>query len=327
MRALDAVAIFLLHVMPRVRAFHVPLIDAGAVVRGRVSVVDADGARVAVAVDREGRPSAFMDGCPHRGASFAGASHSGGDVRCPYHNFGYSLEDGALIAGDGVAAGCARLTPVPCAKVGNLIWGCVDGDPSVPPCPPIAEEDDDAYRTVHGSVRVRCPKASFVENVLDSIHVAFVHRFGNPDAPQPSDYKTRIVDPLTGLCTFRYAAGKKSLFDGDLMVRNWYRLPCTAGTSVRDGDRVKIVLIHAVQRADGVTEVYWKLIRNFLTHAVFDPFFRAAMAVTLDEDKAILESCDPALGDRFHGRFDKLQLMYRRALRAFEKREAAEGDP
>jgi len=105
------------------------------------------------------------------------------------------------------------------------------------------------------------------------------------------------------------------MFAGGISVENWYHSPCTAGSIVRSGENVKSVLVHAVPLPGGLTRVFWELYRNWATHAVMDIVFATAMKVALDEDKQILESCSFADCDKFHGTYDKLQILYRRSLK------------
>ena len=104
-----------------------------------------------------------------------------------------------------------------------------------------------------------------------------------------------------------------------LDVYNWYDVPCTAGTMVTSGNRVKIVRVNAVQLSGGHTKVFWELYRNWSTEHYMDSIFEMAMRITLNEDKEILEKCNFEKGYKFHGTYDKLQLLYLRSLKKLEK--------
>ena len=90
---------------------------------------------------------------------------------------------------------------------------------------------------------------------------------------------------------------------------------------VTSGDRVKIVQVHAIQLEDGYTKVFWDLYRNWGTHPSLDIIFDVAMKITLKEDQDILESCSFEHGDKFHGKYDKLQILYRKSMENQMQRE------
>ena len=170
------------------------------------------------------------------------------------------------------------------------------------------------FRKITGSVTVKCPVENFIENVLDQIHISYVHSFGNRIDPEPLNYKAKKVSETSGVATFQYNTGKTSMFNGLADVKNCYETPCTASTSVTSGKNVKIVVVHAVQLPGGFTKVFWELYRNWSTEHYMDSFFEMAMKITLNEDKEILEKCNFENSDKFHGKYDKLQLLYRRSL-------------
>ena len=304
----------------QVHAFYVPVATHAALKQSQAISFEANGFQAFAALNKTGEPVVFADYCPHRGASFNKAPIIEDSVSCPYHDFRFDINHGALVSGLGVSPGCSSLVPVSCLQREDLVWACVDGDDSEPPPPPLIESLDPTFRRISGSVRIRCNTRALVENVLDNLHISTVHSFGNRAEPTPMHYKARRLDSTHGVASFVYAAGKTSLFNGDLHVKNWYNLPSTAGTTVTSGTNSKVVQVHAVQRANGVTEVYWELLRNFMTHPCFDGFFHLAMAVTLDEDRRILEACLPERGDKFHSKYDQLQVLYRHALKQHKKK-------
>lgn len=298
-------------------AFYVPISTSFSVNRVAKSIKLAD-STVVVARNSTGHPVAFHDYCPHRGASFDNVVLKKDDVACPYHGFEFDTrDDGRLTRGLGVKPGCSRLRMIDCVERSGLVWACVDGDESVKPPPDLEQASDPTFRKIIGSTSITCPVNQLVSNVIDSCHISYVHSFGNSMDPEPIGYKAHRVSPTRGTATFEYRAGKGSMFDGALRVENWYDIPCTAGTSVRSGKDVKVVRAHAVQLTDGRTEIFWELYRNWATHPLLDIVFKTAMEITLDEDKHILESCSFDHGDKFNGKYDKLQIMYRRSMEKF----------
>lgn len=104
------------------------------------------------------------------------------------------------------------------------------------------------------------------------------------------------------------------MFSDQVKVFNWFNVPSTAGTSVTSGLKCKVVQVHAVQEGEK-TVVFWELCRNFMTNPLFDCIFEYAMRVTLYEDQQILEACTPEKGNKFNSKYDKLQMLYRHAIR------------
>ena len=301
-------------------SFFVPIATSVSVNRIAKSI-ELDDSTVVVSRNSTGHPVAFNDFCPHRGASFNNVILRDDTVACPYHGFVFGTRDGVLKSGLGVKPGCSSIKMLECVERKGLVWVCVDGDDEIKPPPELEQASDPTFRKISGSVTIRCPVEQLVANVIDASHISTVHSFGNSIIPDPLRYKAKTVSQTRGDATFEYKAGKGSMFDGVLDVYNWYDIPCTAGTTVTSGKDVKIVEVHAVQLPNGFTKVFWGLYRNWWTNPSMDIVFDAAMKSTLNEDKEILERCSFDHGDKFHGKYDKLQLLYRRSLRKYQNKK------
>lgn len=309
---------------PLCGAFFVPVATSSSVTRVARSIELGDSTLI-VARNSTRHPIGFHDFCPHRGASFNNVPLDQDSVSCPYHGFVFDTRrDGDLTSGLGVEPGCSSLKMVDCVDSHGLVWMCVDGNTEVGPPPELAQASDPTFRKLSGSVTIQCPAERLVENVLDFSHTYVVHSFGNRMDPEPISYKAQKVSETHGSASFECTAGGTSMFNGGLHVDNWYHTPCTAGTLVRSGDNVKVVRVHAVQLHGGLTRVFWELYRNWATHPLMDAVFDTAMKITLDEDKQILESCSFVSCDKFSGKFDKLQLLYRKSLKAQHSHERRE---
>ena len=163
---------------------------------------------------------------------------------------------------------------------------------------------------------IQCVLSCWRYFVFHVCFAAFVHSFGNPEDPEPKNYKVTKNSDRRSTALFNYHAGNTSLFrNSNVTVQNWFYIPCTAATRVYKDKNVKIVTVHAVQRSETVTEVYYSLTRNFWTWPILDHFFQMAMAVTLDEDRRILETVNYERGNKMNTKYDALQLHFRRALK------------
>lgn len=300
--------------IPKCKSFFIPVATSVSVNRVAKSIELSDSV-IVVSRNSTGHPVGFHDYCPHRGASFNNVVLKGDSIECPYHGFEFNTHNGNLTSGLGVKPGCSSLKMVECIESSGLIWVCIDGNNETTPPQDLSDVYGDTFRKIRGSVKIKCPVEQLVENVIDSIHLHMVHSFGNGMDPEPVNYKTQKVSKTRGEAMFQYNAGKGSMFSGVLDVHNWYDSPCTAGTSVTSGKDVKIVQVHAVQLKNGITHVFWELYRNWAMGTVMDVIFDLAMQTTLNEDKVILENCSFDKGGKFNGKYDKLQLMYRRSLK------------
>lgn len=303
--------------------FFVPACRISELSRSSAVTLDRDGVRVALILDEDRVPQAYRGHCPHRGADFDGARARDGALHCRYHDFAYDVKTGRLASGLGVAPGCALLKKYPCAVVDDLVWVCLDGDDAPPP-PPSLISGRSGFRSIVGSCFIRCTVAALVANVLDPVHISFVHSFGNSMSPEPMGYAHVEECDRRGGAEFYYVAGPSSMFrKSTVKVENWYMMPSTAGTTVLNGDMDKTVQVHAVREGDG-TRVFWELARNFAMHPWLDPLFRFAMERTLGEDRDILEACEPDEGGLFHCKYDGLQLRYARAMKRAARISEAE---
>lgn len=310
-------------ILTAVSAFYFPVATSGQVKKGVATAfrsVDRTGVScdIVLARNSSGQPIAFRDFCPHRGMSFDGATVTTEDsVVCGYHGFSFDLghSRGQLKQGLGVSGSCAQLSVVQTFELGGLVWVKPSESLFMPDFPP--EEFDAAYRSVRGFTDICAPLENVIENVCDSLHLGFVHSFGNPENPEPYDYKAKRTSPIRGEASFQYLAGPTSLSKvfsrrSVVDVDNWFHLPSTVGTRVTAGSDVKVVCVHACRLSLTETRVFWCLYRNWLTWPCLDPLISWIMQFTLCEDKAVLEQCKH-IRSSLHSRYDKLQRLYRRA--------------
>ncbi|CAM9785914.1 unnamed protein product, partial [Chrysoparadoxa australica] len=125
------------------------------------------------------------DYCPHRGASFSDTKTSDGNLVCPYHGFKFSAASGELTEGAGSVPGCARLVPVNSLCGAGLLWVGEGEEPVFSP----EEAEEGGYREVSGTSYVTATESQVAENILDVLHLASVHTFGNSLKGEPMDYR------------------------------------------------------------------------------------------------------------------------------------------
>ena len=272
-------------------------------------------------IGADSRPVAFVDGCPHRGASFDGADvDQRSDVTCPYHGFTFADTDGKLTDGIGVRPGCARLQKKIAIVGEGIVWVSSRADAIHPPF----TGPKSGFRRISGADYMQCEIDQLIVNLLDPIHTSFVHStsFGNSNDPEPKDFKVHPppVEGVSGMSSYKYNSSPLSpstwlLGSSGVEVVNSFHLPSTQSSNVSVAGRSKLITVHiGPGRAKGESRLYWTLDRDFATGfaQISDRITSAMLLMVLNEDRAMLKKCYPdALWGRTHSRYDTLQLQYR----------------
>eukprot|EP00752_Nemacystus_decipiens_P011133 g9893.t1 len=334
---------------------------------GQVKKVEVDGVPIALWRTATGGVSAHSDVCIHRGASLARGWVENDRLVCPYHGFEFE-SNGRLAhmpgagppkssaaaakaaerpaAASAKACGGRKAPTYPVKEIGGWIYifpdetrpGSVEQhrDPVV-----IPEAVSPEFRAVEGSMDFKGGVDASVENMLDMLHISFVHSFGNQQDPTPFavSYEKGFDDPgtdamATSQVTFRYRSGRTSFSkvvgkSTEVVVKNEFHLPYRAVIRVYFGQNsLKTIEATAVPKSDGETTLNWRLYRNFaLTHPrdegpinqAGDFLFRQMMDLTLREDKEIIENIYPEYQHGFmNARYDQQMLQYRKAITNFQ---------
>uniref|UniRef100_A0A6U4DAF0 Rieske domain-containing protein n=1 Tax=Phaeomonas parva TaxID=124430 RepID=A0A6U4DAF0_9STRA len=333
----------------------------------KTKLIEIDGIPIVVWRDQSGRLSALSDVCIHRGASLAkGWVSKSGCVACPYHGFEYE-HDGALVRTANVMGRDEHETEQ--EAIDRI--GRIPGDPPQTVSYPVREAggwiqvfprstveafgqlhapetvleplhypelSTPGFRAIQGSVDINGSVDATMENVLDMLHISYVHLFGNAQEPLPisTDYSSSYDDPdpnrrllKSGKVVFTYNAGprawSKVVGGADVVrVENEFHLPYTAIIRVHFSGSTKTIVASALPLGKKRTRLNYKLYRNFaITHEkdegpinwFVDRIFEFFMMITLNEDKVIVEDLyeDYRVG-LMNGKYDKQQLTYRRAV-------------
>lgn len=270
------------------------------------------------------------DVCPHQGASLAtGRLTRDGTLVCPYHGFGF--RQGTFC---GVEAGACKVRPnavsLPLLETfedADMVYAALPtlfpalqglNEPYQPP-----EAADPAFTKIVGSRVIQRPQEMVTENVLDMLHISYVHSFGNMGSPLPKAVRYEPLGLTGGRASFLYRPQRGSLATwlgnggvgaGVVRVENEFHLPTTTVTRVFVGSSVKTVLTRAQPIDAHSCCLYWTIYRNFYTAPVFDGVMRALMERTLDEDVAQLKGVYPNVGSQISTGYDVTILKYREAL-------------
>ncbi len=273
---------------------------------------------------------AMSDICIHRGASLSqGKLLNNNCLQCPYHGWEYTK---GLVEN---IPGCPE-TKKGLFGVPHFETHILNDDVYIRPTydinsnkgntynhtifiPPEATNSD--FVRVSGVRHLRRPNNLVTENVLDMMHISYVHSFGNSLAPVPFKIDYEDIDELSGRTTFHYTAGATSmsrLIGGAkyVKVENEFHLPDVTVTRVKANSIVKTIVTHCYPIGKNESILHFDLYRNFFTTSLVDELFKYQMKITLDEDVRILNQIydDYTMGF-MSNKFDITQTKYREKVK------------
>lgn len=251
------------------------------------------------------------DRCPHQGARLsAGWVNTNGNLQCPYHGFEFcsgtfcripdptknppyfvskvnlpttdtiEIDDMCFIGYDGVASNDKTVSDIPVF---------------FPP-----EHYNESFRAIHGSRRIKTSSVILIENLLDMLHISYVHSFGNSMVPLPTNLTYKDVGKTSGRTTFFYQPDDFTISNqvgnsSRVIVENEFHLPSNTITRVSAGNVIKTVFTRVMPVDDNECILYWSVYRNFWIDPyayafsrIGDWLLRILMEITINEDQKIL---------------------------------------
>tara|TARA_A100001015_G_scaffold90632_1_gene100934 strand:+ start:4379 stop:5461 length:1083 start_codon:yes stop_codon:yes gene_type:complete len=275
--------------------------------------------------DNYGKMVAISDICVHRAAALSyGKLLNNNCVQCPYH--GWEYKNGKIIN----LPGCPEIKKnfgVPnfeIQEINNDVFICPTYDlnsmnginTSIPIYTP-PEAHDNSFVRVQGLKHIKRPHFLITENVLDMMHISYVHSFGNQISPIPYEVKYEELNDYSGKTTFYYTAGPTSMSSiignaKQVKVENEFHLPDTTVTRVFAGKIVKTIVTNCYPIGKNESILHFDLYRNFLEFPVFDWLFQKQMDITLQEDIDIINGIyDNHIRGFMNTKYDVTQLKYR----------------
>ena len=269
---------------------------------------------------------AISDICVHRGASLSSGKINNNCIQCPYH--GWEYNNGIV---DNVP-GCPEMNKktfgVPRFEVNEI-----NDDIYIRPSFDInskkgniynqtiyisPEALDSKYVRISGMKKIKMPNQLITENILDMLHISYVHSFGNSLSPIPFEIEYEELDELSGKTIFHYTAGQTSMSKilggvNFVKVENEFYLPDTTVTRVYTReDIVKTIVTHCYPISETESILHYDLYRNFLVNPIFDILFQYQMEVTLKEDINTIKTVHKDYNKGFMStKFDITQTKYR----------------
>lgn len=259
------------------------------------------------------------DVCPHQRASLSkGWLNDYDHIHCPYHGFEFS--DGMFCRIPNPSKNATRfnskciLPRYPVKEVGGIVYTIPERIENevmvlddVPECYVPPEEKDPAFRSVIGEIRLNVPYQIVCENLLDMLHISYIHSFGNRYKPLPFSCIYEKMSELSGKSTFKYHSNRMTISNKvgrveHVIVENEFHLPTNTITRVCAGNIVKTVFTTCVPTRKNQTLLIWKVYRNFwrtdeedllgldiIINSIGDFVIKKLMEKTLEEDKSILK--------------------------------------
>ena len=282
---------------------------------------------IAMYRDHENKINAVSDICVHRGASLScGKLLDNNCLQCPYH--GWEYKDGLVQNVPGCPDMKKKTFGVPkfnIREVNEDIYIQTQFDANsetgfflnqsiyIPP-----EATDTNFVRISGVKKINRPNSLITENVLDMLHVSYVHSFGNNLSPVPFKIEFTDTGNFSGKTTFHYTAGPTSMskiIGGAkyVKVENEFHLPDTTVTRVYASEKLsKTIITHCYPIGKNESILHYDLYRNFFTSSLFDFLFEWQMELTLNEDVDILNNIyDNYTKGFMNTKFDITQTKYR----------------
>lgn len=276
------------------------------------------------------------DACPHMGASFSkgGWINPRQNLQCPYH--GFEFDEGKFVsipsASNPICVNSHKgLSLLPVLEKNDYYYlfpenmdQVVFSTPYFPP-----EHEDPAFTAIHGHQLLDCPLDSLVENLLDMLHISYVHSFGNMDMPLARNVVYTDLGEYAGKTTFEYSPNANTISNRVgkskvVYVENEFHLPTTTLTRVRAGKIVKTVFTQSLPVEKNKTLLFWTVYRNFWMDPYVPEFtqlgdvlLRFLMEKTIQEDASILSRCYPEKRKGFLTKYDITIRQYRKKCKPF----------
>ena len=305
-------------------------VATAASLRDRPLGVTVAGTPVVLFRNAQGRASALVDRCPHRGVKLSLGRVENGCLTCPFHGWQFD--------GDGQCVSVpwnpdARLqtlggSPLPVQERGGLLWifteaGRTEADVELH-VPAVLERTDVTISTE--VIRWQTHWSRAMENMLDWPHLPFVHTgtIGRGMTGQRMDIAWH--DTPSGASTQISIDGKVQPGTLDYLYPNAMVLAV-----MNEPKRTMTMFVSVVPVDDTTTDMLLCTARSFLRPRVFNPLFRMANRKIAGEDRAVVESswpvAVPAASAERSVRTDQPTLAFRKRYMALLESSSDRPEP
>lgn len=291
----------------------------------------------------DGRPSAFLDRCPHRNVPLSEGKVTDGLLQCPYH--GWRFDTGGacrMIPGlVGSPDGKARraVTYATAEQDGFVwVWSAADVQPTEAPYK-IPFVDDARYTTVRRHYAVNATVHAVIENALDVPHTAFLHgglfrtaRKENEIEVIVRRYADRAEAEYVGEPRPRGIVGKILAPSGGVVQHfDRFLLPSIAQVEYRLGEASHLVATSMVTPVTDFSSILYAAVtfRLPLPHWLIGPFLTPVATHIFHQDAKILRMQTETIR-RFGGEqyaFTEIDVLGPQILRLLLQAQRGERPP
>lgn len=277
--------------------------------------------------DASGRPRAFDDQCPHRGARLSLGRVQDGTLECPYHGWRFEGSGQCVaipavpgfVPPAGHRVGCFNVV-----QAAGLVW--VRLEPSGAAFPTIDGEDDPRLRKLTvGPYDVATSAPRIVENFLDMSHFGFVHEGWLGERLHTAQWSFQVSESPAGLvatgCRAWQPQSNRLAQQGSEVEYTYavlapYQAVLTKLPQAQSGYRDVIHLFVCPVEPER-SRVWFRLAVTDFDSS--DEDLRAFQHTIFTQDQPVLESQRPPrlplAGGELHSAADRLSAAYRRYLR------------
>jgi hypothetical protein len=203
------------------------------------------------------------------------------------------------------------------------------------------EARDSDFCCIYDNTKIKSSSRTVSENLLDIMHIAFVHTFGNNHNPLPLNDIHPVKDdtnPNHYKTTYIYESGQNSIANkvysiNHVIVENEFILPHTVISRVKFDKNTKTIVTNALPVDENHTQLFIKVYRNFwyiksflflekMYNCIGDYLIMMLLKQTVKEDKDILENISPEERDgKYNMKYDKFPYMYRQLYNKYVRKQ------
>ncbi len=266
--------------------------------RGRTLAKTLLGEPLLLGRDREGRPFAVLDICPHRGIPLSYGAFDGREIECCYHGWRFDTAGRctaipSLVEGQRFDIARIKLKSYPCREVQGNVWVFVGDETGDLPDIPVVPDIGSAAPRITESLLFPCDIDHAVVGLMDPAHGPFVHgAWWWRTRASIHEKAKRFVPSELGFTIARHAPSSNSrayrLLGGAPETEISFRLPGVRIEHVRAGRHLFCGLTAVTPITARETEVnhviYWTM--PWLT--ALQPVLRRYALAFLDQDRRVV---------------------------------------
>lgn len=294
--------------------------------------------------DSQNHFTAMDNYCNHRGADLSKGKIRRNRIVCPYHNAEFNRKGelckipGMNIENKSTLSPCFHQDTYPIVEVNGWVYINTVSKRIYEPSSNTTsiyiepESKNPTYHCLFLKSEINAPSRIVSENLLDVIHISYVHTFGNKENPLPLNDPIAFMKkdiPNHYAIHYFYKSGKKSFVKrffqlADLHIENEFVLPHTVVSRVKFGESTKTIITFSLPKNENQTTLFMKVYRNFVYYpnpSIFGSIYNFVMnkivmkivRETIEEDVKILENIKvDKVNGKYNVKYDRFPNMYRK---------------